>query len=360
MYHFSKSMRNIVRAVIFTALFILIFILLSRAFAVGTSTPDDGMENRISRAYRGEDKNSLDVIFVGNSDIYRAVSPVDLYYDTGISSAVCGKPGGSLSKVSRSVKDILKYQNPKVLVLETDCMFSGRNPHFKNKSSGHNSGDTGKASASKIAGMFFSKLKKHVSSLDSAIIAAVNFEFPLIKYHNRWDKLRLSSLADHSGKYYKFDNKGMAYSDKVKPYDPQNDYMDSSSGKRATLTSANRKAFDKIYNLCKDNGIRLVLVTVPSANTWNNSKSRAVQELAEEYGLTYYDYNLNYPKGFDWSVHSKDGGNHLNYDGALTVTKDFGERLQNDLDLTATDLTKSQKQQWEKDYRQFHDKISAP
>ncbi|MFR4018784.1 MAG: hypothetical protein ACLT01_06165, partial [Clostridia bacterium] len=94
--------------------------------------------------------------------------------------------------------------------------------------------------------------------------------------------------------------------------------------------------------------------------TWNLSKSNAVQKLADEYGLTYYDYNRTCPAGFDWSQDSKDGGNHLNYSGALKVTSDFGEKLQNDLDMQASRLTPELQQKWEKDFEHFHTRIAKP
>ena len=359
MHDFNKGMRNAARAVIFTALFILIFVSLSRAFALGTSTSEDGMENRISRAYRGEDKDSLDVVFVGNSDVYRAVSPIDLYHYTGITSAVCGKPGNSIKAIADDVRDVLKYQHPKVLVLETDCMFSGQNPQFK-KSKTTKEVKSSASSNSGSIGTFLSKVKNKVNTLDNAIIAAVNFYFPLMKYHGRWNTLDISSFINQSKKYYKFSNKGMAYSNNVKPYDSQEDYMSSKPDKPAKLRAEQKQAFDEIYGLCTENDIRLVLFTVPSANTWNNDRSAAMQELADEYGLTYYDYNIDYPEGFDWSIHTKDGGNHLNYDGALTVTRDFGNKLLTDLGLTETRLSDEQRQQWDDDYRLFHKKISTP
>ena len=355
----KKNIRNLTRALVFVMLFALIFMFLSKVFAASGRSSEDGMERRISMAYKGETRDSLDVVFVGNSDIYRAVSPVDLYKNTGITSAVAGKPNLKITKLPGNIRDILKYQKPKVLVLDTDCMFSSWNPGFKNGSSAESIPSTQDVKPSEN-GKFtktLEGLKKATESADSAILSVLNFYFPLIKYHDSWKNLTLQDFLRHSGSFYKFSNKGMAYSDKVKPLSNEYDYMNDPEAKPAKLSADKRSAFDEICRICKDNGIRLVLVTVPSANTWNMRKSRQVQELADRYGLTYYDYNIDYPEGFDWAVHSQDGGNHLNYGGALTVTEDFGEKLRNDLDLDASKLTKEQRAQWEKDYRQFHEQV---
>ena len=100
-----------------------------------------------------------------------------------------------------------------------------------------------------------------------------------------------------------------------------------------------------------------MLLTVPSANTWNKGKSDTVKQLAKKYDLTYYDYNRQLPTGFDWATDSKDGGNHLNYTGASAVTKDLAKKLTDDLTMNPTSLTKEQKQQWKKDYEHFHKSI---
>ena len=250
--------------------------------------------------------------------------------------------------IVKDVEDILKYQKPKVIVLETDCLFSGKNPSFTKKQ------------AAAPSPTLFAKLRSVVREADSAIISGINFYFPLIKYHDRWKKLKLSNFISQPSRFYAFSNKGMAYSDKVKPYTGDPNYMESSSGAVKTLSAENAAAFRQIYETCRQKNIRLVLMTVPSANTWNLSKSNAVQKLADEYGLTYYDYNRTCPAGFDWSRDSKDGGNHLNYSGALKVTSDFGEKLQNDLDMPASKLTPELQQKWEKDFEHFHTRIARP
>ena len=111
----------------------------------------------------------------------------------------------------------------------------------------------------------------------------------------------------------------MAYAYSVIAYPFGNEYMQLSGGKHAMLSEEKLDQFQKIYDLCDRNGIRLVLLTVPSANTWNKGKSDTVKQLAKKYDLTYYDYNRQLPAGFNWVTDSKDGGNHLNYAGASAV-----------------------------------------
>ena len=387
----DPRIRKLMRAICFCLLFVILFVFLSGAFIPRTGTTEDGMESRISKAYRGEPRDSIDTVFIGNSDIYRAISPVDLFHQTGITSAIAGRPNKQLSEVPGDIRDILRYQNPKTIVLETDCMFSGTNPGFKKGISpleaeaakvdvaGQAPSKTkaadvagqapSKAKAADVAGQapqkakasahqnIFDKCKALLQEGDSAFLAALNYKFPLVKYHDNWKHLKLAAFLQPRGKYH-FSNKGMAYANTVKAYPFGNEYMQLSGGKHAMLSEEKLDQFQKIYDLCDRNGVRLVLLTVPSANTWNKGKSDTVKQLAKKYDLTYYDYNRQLPAGFDWATDSKDGGNHLNYAGASAVTKDLAKKLTEDLTMSPTALTKEQKQQWKKDYEHFHKSIA--
>ena len=373
----DPRIRKLMRAICFCLLFVILFIFLSGAFIPRTGTTEDGMESRISKAYRGEPRDSIDTVFIGNSDIYRAISPVDLFHQTGITSAIAGRPNKQLSEVPGDIRDILRYQNPKTIVLETDCMFSGTNPGFKKGISPLEAEAAkvdvagqapSKATNADVAGQapskatntahqnIFAKCKALLQEGDSAFLAALNYKFPLVKYHDNWKHLKLTTFLQPRGKYH-FSNKGMAYANTVKAYPFGNEYMQLSGGKHAMLSEEKLDQFQKIYDLCDRNGIRLVLLTVPSANTWNKGKSDTVKQLAKKYDLTYYDYNRQLPAGFDWATDSKDGGNHLNYAGASAVTKDLAKKLTDDLTMNPTSLTKKQKQQWKKDYEHFHKSI---
>ena len=373
----DPRIRKLMRAICFCLLFVILFVFLSGAFIPRTGTTEDGMESRISKAYRGEPRDSIDTVFIGNSDIYRAISPVDLFHQTGITSAIAGRPNKQLSEVPGDIRDILRYQNPKTIVLETDCMFSGTNPGFKKGISPLEAEAAkvdmagqapSKATDADVAGQapskatntpqqnIFDKCKALLQEGDSAFLAALNYKFPLVKYHNNWKHLKLTTFLQPRGKYH-FSNKGMAYANTVKAYPFGNEYMQLSGGKHAMLSEEKLDQFQKIYDLCDRNGIRLVLLTVPSANTWNKGKSDTVKQLAKKYNLTYYDYNRQLPAGFNWVTDSKDGGNHLNYAGASAVTKDLAKKLTDDLTMNPTSLTKKQKQQWKKDYEHFHKSI---
>lgn len=357
----SKSKESIKKMLCFAGFMTILalsFVMLSFAFAGHGQSSEQGMEKRISYAYRGEDEDSVDVVFFGNSDMYRGFSPMDMYKDTGITSVVVGNPGVGLDKMYESMVDMFGYQTPKVVVLETDCFFSTGNYKAKKIASKLASKDSNRTNVNPVVKKY-TQVEQFFKNGDDAILTGLNYLFPLVKYHDNWKHMTFEKLFNGHKRYYSFLGKGMVYSSKSKPLpDSQMDYMTSNRSKVA-LTNTNAEIFEDIYNLCNENGAELVLLTVPSANTWSNNKSDLVSNMAEKYGLHYYDFNEKYPDAFNWKAHTKDAGNHLNYNGALVVTKEFGSILVNDLSIKPSTLTEEQQRRWANDYNKLKKRIQS-
>ena len=79
-----------IRIIIYLLLFIFMIIfglhISSRVFIPKWLDNKDNMHTWISRGFYEEEKNSLDVLFLGNSDVYRGISPIILWDDHGIAS----------------------------------------------------------------------------------------------------------------------------------------------------------------------------------------------------------------------------------------------------------------------------------
>ena len=122
--------------------------------------------------------------------------------------------------------------------------------------------------------------------------------------------------------------KGMDLVATVKPYNDDNKYMSKDHskekiGEKCTIY------LEKMVKLCKDNNIKLLLIEIPSAESWSKDLSDKTQEFANENNLEFIDMNLNYKDfGFDWKTDSADAGDHLNVYGAEKVSKYLGKIIQ--------------------------------
>lgn len=277
-----------------------------------------------STAYRFHDepKNSLDVVIIGNSDAYSGFSPMELWHSYGYPSYVCGEAAQTLAGATQLLQEVLTCQKPSVVILETDGIFV-RTPRLML--------DAVLQSMPPVLSerywneRHFSPIRKSVSAVDSFPVAA----------------------------------KGQYIRTNVKKYKGKKKYLYRSKKSRQ-ISSTAQHYLEQMTRLCRDNGITLLLVQIPSATSWTISKHNAVQTYADAHHLTFLDLDVDRKKfSFNWKTDSRDGGNHLNTDGARKVTLYLGKYLSEHFPL-------SDKRQdpayaaWKTDDRAYQKEITAP
>ena len=86
--------------------------------------------------------------------------------------------------------------------------------------------------------------------------------------------------------------------------------------------------------ICEENGIKLVLYSVPSPFCYNIRMHNGLVKLAEEKGVDYLDGNAHPDEiGIDWNQDTFDKGDHLNLAGSRKLTRYLAEYLVKECDL---------------------------
>lgn len=268
----------------------------------------NGLVKYVTYGYRSEPKNSLDVVFVGNSDVYRAVSPMEMWQMNGITSYVCGAPMQTPEESYSILKEMFLFQKPKVVVLEADELFTTSNPVPKKPNSKKKKQMTP-----------LQKTFRYFETFDKNMGTKLSYNFPIVKYHNRWDKLELKDFTNIKDSWY-FVGRGYLLNKDISPYDGGSDYMIENDGFEKMREGA-EETLEKILALCKKHDAQLMLATVPSANTWNFEKHNTIEKYAKEKGIKFLDLNTMLDEmDFDWKTDTKDKGNHLNIFGGTKTT----------------------------------------
>lgn len=230
-------------------------------------------------------RNSVDVLFVGDSSIESGVNNLALQ-EAGISSYNSGSPNQTVMESRDIVAAAFRTQSPRVVVLDANEVFAG---------------------STKTA---------------DALLDKAEDLFPVLRYHSDWKQLlgARPQQVDLSALGYKA-------SDAVKPY-TGGDYMGRTKGD-ASMPRWAVSYYDEIARICQEHGAQLVLVNVPNAKQWNGSYHDAVQAYATDRGLDYVDLNTRTADlSLDWSTDTRDGGDHLNTSGANKVTAWLASYLQ--------------------------------
>ena len=95
-------------------------------------TVKDNRMTYIIKGFYNEPKNSLDVVFMGNSDVYRGISPIKLWDEYGIASYNFVSSGQRMWTGYYMLLEALKYQHPKVIFFNVDELRSSNHSSFSN------------------------------------------------------------------------------------------------------------------------------------------------------------------------------------------------------------------------------------
>lgn len=253
-----------------------------------------GMDMVSANGILGEKKNTIDVLFVGDSESYCTFSPMQIWKQYGFTSYVCGTPLQPLYDATRFVKLTFETQKPKVVVLETNAIF-------------------------------------REYGIGSYLLSKGQNYFSILRYHDRWKNLSVNDFGSAISYTWTDDYKGYQYDTKIVP-SKNIDYMRYTSDK-AEIPMINQLELQKIHALCRENGAQLIFVSTPSTKNWNYKRHNSVQAFADEHDILYLDMNLLEDLQIDWNKDTRDAGDHLNHSGAKKATTYYGNYLKEQFSL---------------------------
>lgn len=296
------------------------------------------MKNYYGNSFRGENKNSIDVVFLGNSSAYKSITPLEIWKEYGYTSFVCGAPAQEIHEAYNMLKDFMKVQKPKIVFYEAEGIFNSFGKKIKGE---------------------YPELKRNLIYMSNEIDGANEFLdteteqlCPFLKNHNRWSRITFDDFTLTPDYTQHYPTKGYVIETKVKPYTGTKNYMESSDF-TTPIQMTVRLYLDKIRDICRQNDAELILLSSPLPRAWNDERHKAVQNYADENGLKYIDTNLLIKDiGIDWKKDSSDDGYHLNINGARKHTAFIGRYLSENYKLT-DHRTDSIYAQWNNDYEAY-------
>lgn len=286
--------KKIVNSIIFLAGLAAILVLASHFLKPKDDIYDISAVKAKKEEFREETNDTIDVVFIGDSGVYSAYSPMQLYGDYGFTSYVLATSAQRLCDTYSILKSMYKTQTPEYIFIETNCFF-------------------------RFGGSI-------VYTKDRFMDFVLN-RIPAMKYHTRLKSFLLNGKTkDHE--YMK----GFILRKNVKPY-TGGEWM-KYTNEAASMYECNVEYINKIVTLAKEHNTKIIFVSTPSPVCQTYKRHNAVVNLAKDYGIDYYDFNLVSDKiGIDWSKDTRDSGNHLNFSGAIKVTDYLGKIMKSELNL---------------------------
>ena len=274
------------------------------------------------RSIFAEEDNTIDVLVVGHSGVLYGSAPMEMYGATGITAFNVARTTQSPVEAYNSLKEVLNYQTPKVVVLNMDGFTYDK----------------------------YDNLAK-IGALDT-----LNKLFPIFNVHTRWKyaftndeviprsltKNHVVSLAQKPIKNLEKYNKHMQPTEKVhkiiKPWE---------------------KYLNKICDMCEERGIAVVLMEIPTSTFWSYKRYNGFANFAKERNITFIDLNQVEDLHLDWNLDTCDGGDHMNLYGARKVSIYMAKYLRDTYNLTSH-IGEEKYAIWDQELQTYRDMYGYP
>lgn len=212
-----------------------------------------------AEGFYAQEKDSLDMVFVGSSNLFSTICPAVLWEEQGITSYVYGANEQNWELSYYYVKELLKYQQPEIIVL--DAYYCAFDEHQRIPVIRINLDDM-RWGINKFSAIF------NVTSPKEWF----GFIWPIEEYHDRWKDIASETATPDVyysfkgwspiGKHTDFPEEGKQWSDGIEyiadsPYDA----VDETELPEQTL-----EWLDDINELCRSNDVELIVLLTPNSN----------------------------------------------------------------------------------------------
>ncbi len=254
-----------------------------------------------------QEPGTIDVMFYGSSHTYSDINPAVLWDQEGISSYDLAGSLQPLWNTYYYMKESLKYQRPKVMVVELVRAIESRDYIEEART------------VTNTFGMKFSKEKIEairVSTPDNLIPYLLGYPV----YHSRYAELSRADFAAYQGDPHGKASKGYYPLYVTKAYDSMPDMSEVTES--SDLSPKSEEYLRKIIALAKEEDIPLVFMISPYQGIVESEQMifNRCGEIAAEEGIPFLDFNQMYDElDLDPQTDMAEAS-HLNYRGTKKLS----------------------------------------
>lgn len=316
-------MRRVIKAIFFLIITICGFFIVSSILTPKRTAFPFDTDLKVQGFY-DEPKNSLDVIFLGSSHLYFGIDPNVIWKNNKLKTYNLGLNEQPMWLSYFYFKEALKYQTPKVVVLEVFYLENTRK--FKD----YDDFATENVNRINLDPMKFSLNKINAIKESVPENEFLDYLFNINKYHDRWKNLHKNDFIGYDKPYI---YKGFTSSLKTYKETRVRDYEVKEGKEGKVLHDKSVKYLGKIIQLAKENNIEIVFVKTPIAQAIFRQEFADALATIKNYGdkekIDFINYNELYNDiGFDFLKHMSDKSGHLNKYGAEIISKHIGDYLE--------------------------------
>lgn len=250
-------------------------------------------------------KNSVDVLIVGSSHVYRNINPAIFFEEAGIAAYDLGSPSQPVWNSYHYIVEALKTQKPKLIVLEVY------------KATMEEEYADPAVTIKALCGMHFSRNRwEAVKAGVEPFEERVGYFLGLPIYHSRYAELTVEDYAKNYGNA--FYDVYLGFSPIEKPRKMKIPKQLDQIKEVKEIPPKNKVYLDRIVQLAKEEGIALMFTVSPFSSTASEKQPywNAMEQYAKENDIPFLNGNL-YMQEIGLNRKTDFGkANHLSHSGA--------------------------------------------
>ena len=366
----KKKVFDIIKKIVASAVFlsILFTVLVQMSYLFRYEEKEKSVE--ILNHFYAEDKNTVDVAFVGSSGIYRFFIPALMHHETGITSAMYAYPAFPFEVTKFAIDEFEKTQSPKLYVVEIRRLYSelnyaesGNKKDLITTKLHHISGMlSGMPVSLNRAGVINKTITKYTDDNE------LDWQFEYMRTHYNWKDLKLNDIIVYLNNHflkrdeYKEQNKNKyKVSRMATGVEPMKKPDLSSFTAERTMSKEDLEPLDELLDYISKKNLNVLFITTPfPISETANAYETFVQNYLAEKGIPYLDCNEYYDEiGLDFSTDFYDN-KHTNLAGSIKFTKFISSYIAEHFNLQPTELNEKMKGEWTNAYTLWNDEIAIP
>lgn len=287
--------RHLLRGLCATTVTLVALVGLSVLCVPKDNTASAGMYEVQARGILGEPDDTIDVVFVGDSEVYSGFSPLKMWIEQGFTAYDCSTSAQKMCFGNALLRQATTRQHPRLVVIEANALFR----RF---------------------------------SISSSILQELGNVLPVFEYHDRWKELTAADLTLQIAHTYVEPLKG--YLPRWGAAAAEEGQAEDEGEMLGYVARLNRMYLKRMVDYCREIGATPVLVSAPSTVNMTPSRHMAIERIAEGFGVDYLDLNEHVAEiGIDWETDTFDKGDHMNFGGAQKVSAYLAAYLSEAYDL---------------------------
>lgn len=293
-----------------------------------------------------EDSDSLDVVYIGASEVYSDIAPGYAYDRDGITGYLFASQANTILNYKSQLKNILSRQKNALIVIELNgAMYEDED--LTKEANLHNYGDNIPLDLTKLEWVAQNVRENRLE-----------FLFPFVKYHSNWsrekdeDEKYRTTIQNDAARGYNYLKGVLNWTVAFKsPLPTLNSTLTSYADKREPITETAEKSLRDLLEYCRKEELHNVvfarfphIVTESSLDRF--AKSNTVGDIVSEYGFDY----LNFERDFAATGLDEDRDfynfDHLNIYGQQKFTAFLTDYLKEHYSLSPHTLSETQQAEW--------------